>query len=108
VSLVRTNIFYRNAMAFLAQERRSSKRINAAYKTLLEHERTPAEPTEVRAGAVEWLANPFVRTALSILQSLSGNYKIREAIKLLKEAGAEAEAEEEKKKKAKPKKKWSL
>lgn len=107
MSQVRTNIFYRNAMALLAKERRSSRRVNAAYKILLRNEREFRPATVVQAGAIEWLANPFVRTALSILQSLSGNYKIREAIKLLKEAGAEEEAEAEKKKKAKTKK-WSL
>ncbi len=90
-------VCYDNAMKLLASERRTSRRVNAAYKTL--------QKNNIEAGTVEWLANPFVRTALSILQSLSGNYKIREAIKLLKEAGSEAE-EETKKKKAPAKKKW--
>ena len=89
--------YYDNALTLLKQERRSSRRVNAAYKVLLQN--------HIQAGAVEWLANPFVRTALSILQSLSGNYKIKEAIKLLKEAGCEAEVEN-KKKKAAPAKKW--
>jgi hypothetical protein len=90
-------IYYDNAVEFLRQERRSHRRVNAAYTIL--------KKNNIEAGAVEWLANPFVRTALSILQSLSGNYKIKEAIKLLKEAGSEAEAET-KKKKAPAKKKW--
>jgi hypothetical protein len=90
-------VFYDNALGLLRQERRTSSRVNAAYRTL--------QKNHIEAGAVEWLANPFVRTALSILQSLSGNYKVREAIKLLKEAGSEAEAES-KKKKAAPTKKW--
>ena len=92
-----SKVLHNNALELLRQERRSSARVNAAYKTLMQN--------HIEAGAVEWLANPFVRTALSILQSLSGNYKVKEAIKLLKEAGSEAEAES-KKKKAAPAKKW--
>lgn len=88
-------VCYANAMELLRQERRSSRRVNAAYKTL--------QKNHIQAGAESWLANPFVRTALSILQSLSGNYKIKEAIKLLKEAGTEAEAASKKKS---PAKKW--
>lgn len=89
-------VFYDNALELLRQERRSSSRVNAAYKTLTRN--------HIEAGAETWLANPFVRTALSILQSLSGNYKIREAIRLLKEAGTEAETAS--KKKAPSTKKW--
>lgn len=84
-----SKVYYNNALALLAGERRKSRRINAAYTAL--------KRNDIHAAGVDWLANPFVRTALSILQSLSGNYKVREAIKLLKEAGAEAEAEEKKK-----------
>jgi hypothetical protein len=90
-------VCYDNAMKLLASERRSSRRVNAAYRAL--------QKNTIEAGAVEWLANPFVRTALSILQSLTSNYRVREAIKLLKEAGAEEEAEQKKKKTA-PKKRW--
>ena len=87
-------VCYANALELLRQERRSSRRINAAYQTLKQN--------SIEAGIVDWLSNPFVRTALSILQSLQGNYKVREAIKLLKEAGSEAESE----KKKTPKKRW--
>ena len=87
-------VCYTNALELLRQERRSSRRINAAYQTLKQN--------SIEAGIVDWLSNPFVRTALSILQSLQGNYKVREAIKLLKEAGSEAESE----KKKTPKKRW--
>jgi hypothetical protein len=97
-----------NALNILKQERRSSRRVNAAYNVLRQSKGRPLVAGKVTGGVVDWLANPFVRTALSILQSLSSNYKIREAIKLIKEAGMEAEEEAKKKAKEKAKKKSRL
>jgi len=55
--------------------------------------------TRIQAGVEDFLANPFVQTALSILKNLSKNYKIGQAIKLLEEAGKDYEEAERKKKK---------
>ena len=89
-----SQVYFDNALCLLASERRSSRRVNAAYQTL--------KKNQVTAGIEDWMTNPFVRTALSILQSLSGSYKVREAIRLLKAAGTEAEAEKKKKFPPKP------
>jgi arsenate reductase-like glutaredoxin family protein len=91
-------VCFDNAVKILATERRSSQRVNAAYRIL--------QKNNIEAGVVDWLSNPFIRTALSILQSMSGSYKVKEAIRLLKEAGTEAEDEQKKKKSPASKKKW--
>ena len=77
-------------MALLNAERRRAGRVNAAYKLL--------SKTPIQAGVEDWLTNPFVRTAMTILKGLSSNYKIRQAIQLLTEAGKDAEEEASKKK----------
>lgn len=88
------HVFYSNAVRLIAEERRSSKRIDEVYRILVTH--------NVEAGLTDWLANPFIKTALQILRKFTDNYKIREATRLLYEAGEEAmasEAEASKKKK---------
>ena len=82
-------VYYRNAMRLLAAERRRDRRINEIYCRLRGH--------EVKAELSDWLANPFVRTALLILEKFQGSYKISQAIKLLREAGEEAQATKKKK-----------
>lgn len=86
-------IYYTNALAILRTERRKAARVNAAYKLLTK--------TPITAGVEDWLQNPFVKTALTILQALTGNWRVREAIKLLKAAGEEAEQEARKTKRKK-------
>jgi len=76
-------ILYANAIKLLDSERRSARRIDQAYRILARR--------NVNAGLEDWLYNPFVKTALTILQKFSSNYKIREALKLLQAAGEEAE-----------------
>ena len=73
--------YYNNAMAFLKTERRKAARVNAAYRLL--------QKNSITASAEDWLKNPFVRTALKILQGLTTNPKVRESLRLLKEAGEE-------------------
>jgi hypothetical protein len=58
--------------------------------------------TSIEAGIIDFLANPFVRSALGILEKFQSNKRISEAIKLLKEAGEEEEKEVKKKKAYKP------
>jgi len=76
-------IFYQNALKLLAQERRKARRIDGAYRTLARR--------NMRGSLEDWLYNPFVKTAISILSKFSSNYKIKEALKLLQAAGEEAE-----------------
>lgn len=76
-------VFYDNALKMLASERRKAQRIDKAYRTLARR--------NVHGGLEEWLYNPFVKTAMSILEKFTDNYKIREALKLLQAAGEEAE-----------------
>ena len=78
-----SEVYYKNALALLSSERRKAGRINAAYKLL--------SKTPINAAVEDWLTNPFVRTALTILKGLSSNFKVREAIRLLSEAGKEQE-----------------
>lgn len=76
-------ILYSNALNILAMERRTARRVDEAYRILARR--------NLNAGLEDWLYNPFVKTALSILQKFSGNYRIKEALKLLQAAGEEAE-----------------
>lgn len=76
-------VLYANAVKILALERRTARRVDKAYRVLARH--------NVNAAVEDWLVNPFVKTALSILEKFSGNYRIKEALKLLKAAGEEAE-----------------
>jgi hypothetical protein len=63
--------------------RRLDRQIDRAYRMLARY--------QLKAGLEDFLANPFVRTALSILRKFSSsNYRIEQAIKLLEEAGEEA------------------
>ena len=78
-----SQIFYSNALKILATERRTARRVDEAYRILARR--------NLNAGIEDWLYNPFVKTALSILEKFSGNYKIKEALKLLQAAGDEAE-----------------
>lgn len=80
IGLVR--VCYANALRLLAMERRKARRIDHVYRVLSRH--------YLEAGIVEWLANPFIRTALVILEKFQADYRIKEAIKLLREAGEEA------------------
>lgn len=90
------NIYAKNALAILEPLATTDKELARAY-LLLKQQR-------VEAGFVDFLANPFVRSAMGILEMLMGNPKVKQAVSLLREAGKEAE-EEEKKKKSKKKKK---
>lgn len=81
-------VFYSNALKLIASERRTSRRIDEVYRILARH--------NVQAGLADWLSNPFIRTALQILRKFTDNYKIREATRLLYEAGEEAKASESK------------
>lgn len=76
-------VLYANAVKLLATERRTARRVDEAYRILTER--------GVSAGVEDWLANPFVQTAIGILEKFTSNYRIREALKLLKAAGEEAE-----------------
>lgn len=63
--------------------RRLDRQIDRAYRMLARH--------QLKAGLEDFLANPFVRTAMSILRKFSaGNYRIQQALNLLEEAGEEA------------------
>jgi hypothetical protein len=75
-------IYYRNALNFLKGERRKAKRIDEAYRKL--------NRFNLAGGFVDFLANPFIRSAISILEKFTGNYKVKEALRLLKEAGQES------------------
>jgi hypothetical protein len=77
-------VYYSNAIKLLASERRKSRRVDEVYRMLVRH--------NIEAGLADWLANPFIRTALTILKKFTDNYKIREATRLLYEAGEEATA----------------
>jgi len=63
--------------------RRLHRDIDRAYRMLARH--------HLQGSLEDFLANPFVRTALSILRRFTGgNYKIQQAVALLEEAGKEA------------------
>ncbi len=74
---------YANAVKILALERRTARRVDEAYRILARR--------NVAAAIEDWLVNPFVKTAISILEKFSNNYRIKEALKLLQAAGEEAE-----------------
>jgi hypothetical protein len=50
----------------------------------------------VQADVEDFLANPFVKTAMMILEKLSGNYRVSQAMKLLREAGTVSQQEKKK------------
>ena len=81
-------VYYRNALAILEAE--ADPRIAVAYKLL--------RSVPVTAGIEDWILNPFVSTALSILKKFS-SYKVQQAIKLIEEAATEAREEKTGKKK---------
>jgi len=81
-----SEILYVNAIRILAKERRLAGRVNEAYGLLTGH----GIRASVHAGIEDWLSNAFVMSAMTILEKFSGNYRVREALALLKEAGAEA------------------
>jgi hypothetical protein len=93
MSVEMSRLYYANAVKILAGERRSARQIDHAWRILNSH--------NIPAGMVDWLTNPFVRTALGILEKFQSNYKVKEAIKLLKEAGEEAKQEKESRKRGK-------
>jgi len=76
-------LYVKNALRFIKAERRSARKVNEAYLML--------SRCNIQAGLVDWLANPYLRTALSILEKFTGNYKIQQAVKLLREAGEDQE-----------------
>lgn len=76
-------ILYSNAVKILALERRTARRVDEAYRILAKR--------NVSASMEDWLVNPFVKTAISILEKFASNYRIKEALKLLQAAGEEAE-----------------
>ncbi len=86
-------IYYANAIKLIASERRAHRSIDQAYRILVQH--------NMQADLTDWLSNPFIRTALQILRKFTDNYKIREATRLLYEAGEEATAASEAAKKKK-------
>ena len=78
-------VLYGNALKLISMERRRARRIDQVYRMMARH--------NLQAGVVDWLANPFIQTALSILERFSANYRIKEAVKLLREAGAASSEE---------------
>ncbi len=77
-------VFFSNALNLIKQERRKARRIYEVYARL--------HQLQVRGGITEnILSNPFIKTALSILKTFVGNYKIKQAIKLLQEAAEEGD-----------------
>lgn len=88
------NIFAKNALDLLEPMATTSPELAKAYLLL--------RKTSIEAGIIDFLANPFVRSALGILEKFQSNKRISEAIKLLKEAGEEEEKEVKKKKAYKP------
>ncbi len=71
-----------NALTLLKSSQRAHKDVHLTYKRL--------NTIYVRGGLADFLSNPFISTAMSILKTFSTNYKIQQAIKLLQEAGEEA------------------
>ena len=92
-----TNVFYLNARNLIKSELEAQPGLAPALAAL---ESAQAQPG-IAAGVEDFLANPFIQTALSILRSFSKNYKIGQAIKLLEEAGKD---EQESQRKARKKK----
>lgn len=88
-------VYWDNALKLLAEAAGEEPRVNEAVKVLLHQELE----TGIVAGIEDFLSNPFIQTALSILETFQKNYKVGQAIKLLKEAGKEFEEETRKKKK---------
>lgn len=84
-----SKIYVKNALALLGNE--EDPRAKEAISLLTQ--------SNIQAGLVDWLANPFVRSAMSILNMMQGNPKVKQAIKLLTEAGEEEEKASKKKKK---------
>jgi len=81
-------VYIRNALELIRQEQRTSREIHQVYSGL--QKRLVKADKSVSGGFAEnFLSNPFISTALGILEKFSGNYKIKQALKLLKEAGAE-------------------
>ncbi len=75
-------VYYANALRLLASERRLARRVDEVYRIL--------QKNHIQAGLADWLGSPFIGTALTILETFQSNYKIKQAIRLLKEAGKEA------------------
>ncbi len=78
------DVYYRNAMNLIHGERRAAKRIDHAYRILVN-----LGAGDVKGSISDWLKNPFAETAVKILEKFEENYRVREALKLLKEARAQ-------------------
>lgn len=85
---IRAQAYVSNALTLLKQSQRVHKDVHLAYKRL--------NALHVKAGLEDFLTNPFISTAMSILKTFSTNYKIKQAIKLLQEAGEEAKKKKKK------------
>lgn len=90
-------VYWDNALKLLAEAAAEEPGVNEAVKVLLHRDLEAG----IQAGIVDFLSNPFIQTALTILETFQKNYKVGQAIKLLKEAGKEFEEEESRKKKKK-------
>ncbi len=89
------NVFHLNAIRLLSDEVERTPALRPALDALTHRQLQDG----ILAGVEDFLANPFVQTALTILKSLSRNYKVGQAVKLLEEAGRDYEEEQRKKKK---------
>lgn len=89
------NVFHLNALRILHDEAEATPRLRSAL-VALEH---PQLQRGIRAGLEDFLANPFVQTAMSILRTFGKNYKVNQAVKLLEEAGKDYAEEQRKSKK---------
>ncbi len=79
----RLSVFHLNALRLLNEEVLVLPGLAPAIDALTHRDLQEG----IRAGVEDFLANPFVQTALSILRSFGKNYKVNQAIKLLEEAG---------------------
>jgi hypothetical protein len=93
------SVYLANAIKLIASERRKAQRVNRLYYKLIG--KIQKDPTNIQAGMIDLLSNPFIKSAISILEKFESNYKLREAAKLIKQAITE---HEESKKKGKGKK----
>jgi hypothetical protein len=85
------NIYLKNAIDVLEPLATTDKEIARAYLSL--------KALTIQGGVLDFLANPFIRSAIGILEMMQGNPKIKQALSLLQEAGKEEEEAKKKKKK---------
>ncbi len=85
-----SQVYYQNAINILRDERQIRKKFNHVYARL-------HTGLRVEGGVASFLlSNPFIQTALKILETFESSYKVQQAIRLLRAAGEEAEKEKRK------------